>query len=870
MPFKTSRSSSIATDSPESLFLDLRTRKYPGLLTHQGDVLREYRNKAVADPDVAFQLPTGSGKTLVGLLIGEWRRRKFDERVVYLCPTNQLVNQVAGQARRKYGLRVNAFTGKKTDYDPAAKAEYLSGESIAVTSYSGLFNVNPFFDDPNLIILDDAHATENYIASHWSLHVERHKHGALFSALTALLRGVVPPIDHQKLTGAGVGVWDRTWVDKIPTPMLYPLLEELVSTIDAHVGGSDLRFRWNLLRDHLPACHLYVGAHDMLIRPLIPPTNTHAPFANAKQRVYMSATLGEGGDLERLTGRNKITRLKLPAGWERQSIGRRLFFFPGSSLSHDESQSLVLEMMKTAGRSMVIVPDDKAAEGVREVVRDRIGFNTFDAEQIESSKEPFVSSPRAVAVVANRYDGIDFPHDECRLLIVEGVPRGTNLQERFIIYRIGAVALLNDRILTRVQQAFGRCTRAATDFAAVVVSGEELSSYLMKRERRQFLHPELQAELQFGLNQSKEMTAADLLDNLGIFFTQSEEWSQADNEIVVLREKAQQTGLPGAQDLQNAAPFELDYQYAMWRGDYAAALAACRKILAELKDSELRGYRALWSYLAGSAAWLAEREGVGPLVGTARDYYEQAMGATQGARWLIGLSRIRTGDSQPTAATTGYSSSAVYNLIERLEIGLDHLGMMNDQKYAQEEAFILKNLEESEHIKFEEAVVRLGRLLGFDSGNKETRGAPDPWWIIDENQCLIFEVHSKAKAESSLDVTKARQASTHPNWVRANLPVSQTAEILPVLISPVKVADTDALPHLGEVSLWNIEDFRAWAKKAVGLIRELRRTYPGSGDLAWREEAARRYVDDVIAPATLFEWLRSQSALTLLTPFALK
>jgi hypothetical protein len=58
-----------------------------------------------------------------------------------------------------------------------------------------------------------------------------------------------------------------------------------------------------------------------------------------------------------------------------------------------------------------------------------------------------------------------------------------------------------------------------------------------------------------------------------------------------------------------------------------------------------------------------------------------------------------------------------------------------------------------------------------------------------------------AKAESSLDVTKARQASTHPNWVRANLPLSQTAEILPVLISPVKVADTDALPHLGEVSL---------------------------------------------------------------------
>jgi hypothetical protein len=39
-------------------------------------------------------LPTGSGKTLVGLLIGEWLRRKNKERVVFLCPTRQLVNQV--------------------------------------------------------------------------------------------------------------------------------------------------------------------------------------------------------------------------------------------------------------------------------------------------------------------------------------------------------------------------------------------------------------------------------------------------------------------------------------------------------------------------------------------------------------------------------------------------------------------------------------------------------------------------------------------------------------------------------------------------------------------------------------------------------
>jgi len=48
----------------------------------------------------------------VGLMIAEWRRRKNQERVVYLCPTKQLVNQVVEQADEKYGLSVLGFTGR--------------------------------------------------------------------------------------------------------------------------------------------------------------------------------------------------------------------------------------------------------------------------------------------------------------------------------------------------------------------------------------------------------------------------------------------------------------------------------------------------------------------------------------------------------------------------------------------------------------------------------------------------------------------------------------------------------------------------------------------------------------------------------------
>src|SRR3982074_573780 len=94
MAFRSAPKTNLSTDSPESLFADIKSKQIPGLLTQQGDVLREYVSKFVNSRDLAAQLPTGSGKTLVALLIGEWRRLTRQERVVYLCPTNQLVHQV--------------------------------------------------------------------------------------------------------------------------------------------------------------------------------------------------------------------------------------------------------------------------------------------------------------------------------------------------------------------------------------------------------------------------------------------------------------------------------------------------------------------------------------------------------------------------------------------------------------------------------------------------------------------------------------------------------------------------------------------------------------------------------------------------------
>ena len=93
------------------MYRDYKKRTINGTLDYQSKMIDLYMDKAFNKSDVALELPTGSGKTLIGLLIGEYRRRKNKEKVVYLCPNNQLVNQVVEKANLVYGFKVFGFTG---------------------------------------------------------------------------------------------------------------------------------------------------------------------------------------------------------------------------------------------------------------------------------------------------------------------------------------------------------------------------------------------------------------------------------------------------------------------------------------------------------------------------------------------------------------------------------------------------------------------------------------------------------------------------------------------------------------------------------------------------------------------------------------
>lgn len=846
MAFKSKVQPKFSLESPEALLHDLRSKRIQGPLSHQADMWREYTSKALAETDVALQLPTGSGKTLVGLILAEWRRQKYTEKVLYLCPTNQLVNQVVEQARNKYGLKVSKFTGQIKDYNTADKLDYEQCNTIAVSTYSALLNINPYFSDPDIIIFDDAHASENYISSLWSLEINKYKEDTknLYKLFANLIKEHIDSIKYEYM------IDDESyedWIDKLPTPSFIELNKEIISLMNIHCTSGDIYYKWKMIKENLHACQCYIGTNQILIRPIIPPTLTHNPFANAKQRIFMSATLGNGGDLERLTGIKKIYRLPIPQGWETQGIGRRLFLFPEFSLENDELEEFLKEIILRSNRSVILTKNDKTSDNFKLFIDNKTGYTTFNAKDIETSKDIFTKTDNAVVIMANRYDGIDFPEEEARLLIINDLPTSTNLQENFFVSGMKINELLNERILTRVIQAMGRCTRSATDYSAVIILGEKLASYFINPKKKILLHPELQAELDFGIENSKDVTLDEFLENFDLFMSQNEDWQDADKSIIAERNTFQQIVPPYYNDLTQSVQYEVEYQYKMWQGDFSSAVDISRTVLSKINHNDLKGYRALWNYLGGSSAYL---NGDLPL---SKTFFDNAMKGAPALKWMVRLSQ-KSNDPKVIINHTELN-----NIIENFEKHIIKKGFTTNKKYDLEEKYILENVLKNEAEFFEEAQKRLGEFIGFKSGNIEDDGAPDPWWILSNKHCIVFEDHTNASSEY-FSANKARQASTHDNWIKENLNVDKDIEILKILVTPTIKANKGAYPHLKDVYLWAPKAFREWTVKILSELRKLRNNHAGEGGLFWIEDAKELYISLRLSPDLIFEDLKKVNA----------
>ena len=806
--FKTVTPQPVAAPDAEALFQELKPRddSIQHLWAHQADLIRSYHSTHKDSPHVALELPTGAGKTLVGLLIAEYRRR-LGERVLYLCPTRQLVHQVADHAR-DYGL------GARVVLPPTYQDinDYRLGTVIAVTTYSALFNTNPKFNDPQSILLDDAHAGENYVAGLWSPRISRADHNDLYRAILDLFSAHLDPWFRRALFETPPPPEVRFKVELLPLPNISSQLQALMDLLEERLEDKQ-KFPWHMVREALQACSVFISWGEILIRPLSPPTMQHAPFAEATQRVYMSATLGAGGELERIMGVRKIARIPVPKQWERHSAGRRFFILPNRSMDSECIDTLQTKAVVQASRATVLTPTSFVARRITTRLREA-KVQVMTASNIEESVDSFAQSEKTALVLTNRYDGIDLPGEACRLLILDDLPGGVNLQEQFLLTRLRATSLLRDRLRTRLTQGVGRCTRGPSDYAAVLLTGSRLFEFCAKQENRGCMHPELQAELEFGIDNSEDLSVATVLELLRQFYKQSHEWDEAEDDINARRETKHRVTDPVAQKLAAVVDAEIDYVYSLWNRDYGKALERATAVTDGLSGPDLEGYRAFWYYNAGIAAWLAAKNDEQPdLAGRASDLFKRAARASTSIPWFAELGSLSSAPL-PDDVEHGRVAEAVYGQLEKFGFVGPH--------FEKEMRAFESNLESTAAKTFESALALLGQLLGWDAWRPQGDGQPDSVWSLSDRLAIAFEAKSDERPEGGVSIRTVRQALTHDTTVKNDGVRAGSLDVIVVVASPRSSIDSAAADLAQDLRYVPLDRLRKIGAEVRATLRELR------------------------------------------------
>lgn len=793
--------------------LHITDERLDNLWAEQADVLRIYAEEHIGDRDVALELPTGSGKTLVGLLIAEWRRLKLGERTAFVCPTNQLARQVHSKSLG-YGIQPVLLIGKSEEWDSAQQTRFDRGEAVAITNYHHIFNRTPRIE-PQTLILDDAHTAEGSVASRWSLRIKRERMRETYMTVVDVLADELPKAHLQGLRNEELDQSRRRFVEVVLPDGTHRVSEHLAEVIGPAIDGKEEWYAWDAIGAQLETCLIYVSWTEILIRPFNAPTFTQDSFSNANQRIYLSATIGAGGELERSFGHEPIERIPKPLTWDREGSGRRYMIAPGAGRDGDEANNLIQDIVEQIGRVLLLAPSGwRLQRAAERVLPDWMSI--LGADDIEEGLECFTEADRAALLLANRYDGIDLPGEACSLIIMSGLPTGTHLQEHFLNNRLGARHALAERIRTRITQGVGRATRSRRDTAVVVLHGDDLIGFLAPKEDREMLRSEIQAELEIGFT-TADIPREEILESIDSFLAQDVDWQPTEAYLREYAEEHPQRDPPGAEQLTTAAPHEVAAWREAWRGNYDEAASAAQRVAAALNHPTMGPYRAWWLALAASWSVIAD----GPEAGRSIALSREADLATRRLQWRPPLKGLTTnGELSGDDALALRADKATQWLRRRFQ----------SPKLERELTAFEAEIAGTDAKPFELALQTLGLLLGFEAERPaKEEAAPDGAWQDGSRAWIVWEAKTEEDPEGKISAEETRQANSHTDWVRHNYAWTEPKSAITVMVTPKQALHSSvsgiAIPHLyivppaviTEIARATVEIHRQLAGEIVGL-----------------------------------------------------
>jgi hypothetical protein len=717
----------------------------------QEEVLKAW--EAVRDQrDVICKMNTGSGKTLTGLLMLYSKMVERNEPALYLCPDNQLTEQTLEQAAL-YGIPVCSFDPDKPGEMPL---DFINSKAVLVCNFYKLFNGRSIFMKVGIkigaIVIDDAHKCVDIARNQSALSLKREhpivkRLFALFEpALRQQLKGSFARLQQgDPHVSMKVPYW--AWLEN-QDQIIAIINEEVAKTEEARkgskdYGSDDTGLKWRVIFDSLERYDCYIGGNHLEIVPIHVPYQFFRPFNEAAHRYILSATFEDDYDLIKDLGIAYDSIVKPIVPSDRKDVGKRLILSPtrfDAKITDNEMRDFITNYPKKKHNVVVLVPSRDQARNW-----EKKGATLVTSENMSEAIDQLQRSRGNFMVFANRYDGMDFKGDICRVLVVDGLPIHNTIQDHYAEIRLES--LRAGRKAQIIEQGLGRAVRSGGDYCVVYLMGGDLLSFLGVEKHLQHFTPVTRAQVKLGL---QLLDGEDKKDSLKTIFEVAEFGLKKDHkDWADLHTREMQKVSADALDERKLRRLRFAHieQQALSQFRLRNYIPAAQVILREIVHNDQ------FSLTHGEKGWFYQFAAQLAFLGDPTESNKMQEKAALHSDHML---HPRLGHSYNKAVNKGAQASLVKRHVEEFERPQDILnhiqGLIDDLIYTPEKTAK----------SFEKALSDLGEFLGFASQTPdESYGdGPDVLWIGADGHALVMEAKSRRTNDevSKADIAQLSQS----------------------------------------------------------------------------------------------------------------
>ncbi len=722
---KLSNTSKVAPIEPREIFMALpqKNKRYEYPRDVQSDVWKKWfvrRN----EKNCIIKMNTGSGKTVVGLMILQSCLNEGKGPAVYVVPDKYLVTQVCEEAQ-KLGILV---TEDKDDYS------YTENKAILVTTIFSLVNGRSVFGmrqsgnyPIGSILMDDVHACLDTITTQFSLKIPSSH--LLYSEITNLFADQWKIYNNSSYVDI-VELGDPTKTAIIPFWIWQEKQTELYTILSKYNNDEDenqcIYFNLPLLTESLATSDCFITARGIEIIPEGISISKIKSFESADRRVFMSATLSDDSVFSSAIGLHKDDVQNAIVPDNANDIGDRLILFP-KHLNHEITDDEIKERIVNVAQKynvVVIVPSFDRAR-----YWDSDGSRTIYKENIEKAVQKLKESHIGLVVFVNRYDGIDLPDDACRVLVIDSLPPLKNYKDRYIQSIDSSSNILKREQIQRIEQGMGRGVRSNSDSCCIVLMGDNLADVLLRNNGISFFSNATREQYNLSKdlwNLLKEEKAkpcvADIFELADYSLNREVEWIQNSKERLSSVVYSSET------------KFDANTTYLRKAYDYTINLQ-WQKAVDSLND-------AINSETNSSTKGFLLQ---------IKAKYTNFIDKSQAQQILLSGRNANTGILYPIS---GIRYDKAINNKEQAKAICEHI---YQNRISQNDYVIYVNAINNslsfllESDEFEDAFQKAGQIIGFVSSrpDKETNGeGPDNLWAIGGNKYLVIESKNGAVSDT--------------------------------------------------------------------------------------------------------------------------